>query len=180
MGKNINGKHQFSVQLGKLGHHAVLDIARVIFEESTLANFSPSSDMVCAALNAVRADIIAEVMTETAAFLLIFISNPVFISGAVEVMEDTQSFHCVKRHALGAEVCKVRVRSAPTLAKYARCFLNVLLGYGDSHILFLRNAVKHLWLLSRSISLYSIRYPSNPSCFSGMRMESSKSALFSL
>ena len=34
--------------------------------------------------------------------------------------------------------------------------------------------------LSRSISLYSLRYSSSPSCFMGIRMDSSKSDLFSL
>jgi hypothetical protein len=101
------------------------------------------------------------------------------ITGAIEVVENTQSLHRIQRNTLGTEVCKWAVRSAPTLAKYARASSMSFLAHGDGHILFLRNAVCSGGLIKKHIVvLHAV--PSSPSCFIGMRMESSKSALFSL
>ena len=98
-GDNINGKHQVSVQLGKLRHHAVLDIARVVFEEKHSRVFLTQLDMVCGTLDTVRTDIITVVMTETG-FLADIHLKCRFISGTIEVVENTQPFHRVQSNTL--------------------------------------------------------------------------------
>ena len=103
---DINGKHQVAVKLGKLGNHAVLDIARVVLEEKHPRIFLAQLDMVCGALDTVRTDIVAEIMTETCLLADIHLKCR-FIAGTIEVMENTQSFHRVQSNTLGAEVCKV-------------------------------------------------------------------------
>ena len=64
-----------------------------------------------------------------------------FISRTVEVMQNAKSFCCVKRNTFGTEIGKMRGQIRANSCKICPCFLNIFLGYGYSHILFLSNAV---------------------------------------
>ena len=138
---HIDGQHQISVQLGKLGEHTVIDIACVVFEEQNSCELFSELDVVCTPLHAVRANIIAKVMTHSRLFIDVHLEGSL-IAGAVEVVKDTQSLYCIECNALGTESremgCEIRTDSGKICSR----LLNVLLAHGDSHVLLLRDTVE--------------------------------------
>ena len=106
--------------------------------------------MVCAPLHAVRANIIAEVMTHPCLLIDVHLKGSL-IAGAIEVVKDTQSLYRIECNALGTEPremgCQIRTDSGKICSR----FLNVLLAHGDGHILFLRDAVSSGGLIQEHI-----------------------------
>ena len=139
-GDHVDGQHQIPVQLGKLGEHTVLDIACVVFEEQNSCKLFPELDVVCAPLHAIRADIIAEVVTHSCLLIDVHLEGSL-IAGAVEVVKDTQSLYCIECNALGTEPREMGRQIRTDSGEICSRFLNVFLAHGDGHILFLRDAV---------------------------------------
>ena len=66
-------------------------------------------------------------------------------------MQNTQSFYSSHRCAFRTEICKVRCEIGSDSCKIRPCLLNILLSYGDCHILFLCNAVRTGCLIEHNI-----------------------------
>ena len=136
----VDGQHEVSVQLGKLGKHTVLDIARIVFKKQNPCKLLTDFDMIRTPLHAVRADIIAEIVPHTSLLIDVHFKGRL-IAGAIEVMEDAEPLHRIKRHTLGAESRKVGCQICTDSGEVGPCLLNVLFAHGDGHILLLRNAI---------------------------------------
>ena len=96
--------------------------------------------MICTPLNAVRTDIVAKIVPHSCLLIDVHLESR-FITGAIEVMEDTQPLYCVQSNTLRAEPremgCQIRTDSC----EVCPCLLNVLFAHRDSHVLLLRDAV---------------------------------------
>ena len=102
----INRQHHVAVEIGQFRDHGVLDIAGVVFQENDPAKLLAELQMVAVLFNAVRADIVPEVV----AFLHHIVSVKMkgrFFTGAVEIVEDAQPLCGAHFHALGTERGKV-------------------------------------------------------------------------
>ena len=137
---HVDGQHQIPVQLGKLGKHTVFDIARIVFEEKNPCELFSEFDVVCTPLHAIRANIIAEVVTHSRLFIDVHLEGSL-IAGAVEVVKDTQSLYCIECNALGTEPREMGRQIRTDSGEIRSRFLNVFLAHGDGHILFLCDAV---------------------------------------
>ena len=64
-----------------------------------------------------------------------------FLPGAVEVVENPQALSGVQLYALGAEGSEMSRQIGSDPREVGAGLLHILLGHGDGHILFLRDAV---------------------------------------
>ena len=103
---DVNGQHQVPVQCSQLVDHGVLDVAGILFEEQHPPVLVPHDKVVFLELQAVRADSILEGMPFPHTVPEVD-AEPVLLSGAVEVMEDSQPFHGIQLFTVGVQTMEV-------------------------------------------------------------------------
>lgn len=91
----VNGEHQITVQFCQLRNHAVLDIRRIVFHKKNTDKLISELYIVIEAFNAVGTDIVLEIVTLARHIRHIEVKIHL-LSRSVEIMQDTQSFRCVK------------------------------------------------------------------------------------
>ena len=138
---DVDREHHVSVQLGKLGYHAVLDIRSIILEVNHTGKSFTDLQIIRILLNAVRADIISEIVT-----LLHHVpgieSEEVFLTGAVEVMKHTESLRCRKFDTFRPQCSKVCLKICRNTGKVSSGFFHRLFGDRNGNKLFLHDAFR--------------------------------------
>ena len=90
-GNHINGQHQVAIKIGKLRHHIVLDITGVVLKEQHPAELIPQFERIAVFHNAVRADIVLEIVTPFRHSRQVKMELRL-LALAVEIMQDAQAF----------------------------------------------------------------------------------------
>ena len=102
----VYGQHQIAVKVAEFRHKAVLDVAGILFEEQHPPVLVPHDKVVFLELQAVRTDSILEGMPFPHTVPEVD-AEPILLSGAVEIMEDSQPFHGIQLLTVGVQTVEV-------------------------------------------------------------------------
>ena len=150
---DVDGEHHVSVEVCQLGHHAVLDIRSVVFEEKHAPVFLAQLEIVAVLFHAVRADIVAEVVSLFHHVPRVKVKVH-FFTGAVEVVQNAQPFRCVHGCAFGAERGEVGDEVCADTGEIGAGFLNILFCCGNCDILLLHNAIRAGRLIQQHLVVF--------------------------
>ena len=139
-GNHVDGKHHVAVEICQLGYHAVLDVAGVVLEIQDSGVALAQFQVVGMLFDAVRTNVIPKAVAFTHIVLQVK-GEGIFLTGAIEVVEDTQALQCRQLCTAGAQRREVLHKICPNSCKIGTGFLNVLLGHGDGDILLLQDPV---------------------------------------
>jgi len=139
-GYHIDGEHHVPVQIGQLGYEIILNVAGVVFEVQYPCEPIPNLEIVAVPLDGIRTDVVPEAVALAGRIPQREVEL-IFLSAAVEAVENLQPFHGVHGAAGGAKGSEVRGQVCFHTGKEAPGSIHILFADGNGQKFLLDNAV---------------------------------------
>lgn len=138
---DIQRQQQIPVQVAKLGHHAVLNIAGVFPQKDDAAKKIAHSKMIFFKLERIRANVILEIMPLAHCFGQME-TKVRFLADPKEIMENAQTVSCIQLDTFGTETGKMRHQFGSDPREILTGFLYIFLDHRNGNVLFLNRSVR--------------------------------------